>query len=255
MSPLRALVPMTSLRAFRGAAAAAAAPPPPPRRRGARPAPPRARAAERPTLDDVQRLSEGRAARSARGWGSRAVPHRLNAEERPELERARARGWLALKGSGYRAERKGAPLANIYRQLCDATARPCIVLERAAAGGDDAVFVDLSPLRLPSAAALAAHQAAAARLGAELGLAPRAAGAHAAPFTVILPGPADEAEEESGSEAEADEGGAPRLPRGLPIWRQTPRLVSFGAPRAAAKALAALLAERLAAEAAAEGFS
>lgn len=101
---------------------------------------------ERPTLDDVQRLSEGRAARS-RGWGSRQVPHRLNQEERQAFNIAKERGFLTIKGTGYRKERKGAPLANIWRQLNDALGRPCVLIEQWGAAAD-LVLVDLSPLRL-----------------------------------------------------------------------------------------------------------
>lgn len=59
----------------------------------------------RPTLDDVQRISQGDAARS-RGTGSRAVPHRLNAEERKQYDLAKQKGVLTLAGSGYRRERE-----------------------------------------------------------------------------------------------------------------------------------------------------
>ena len=82
---------------------------------------------QRPTLDDVQRLSEGRAAKT-RGWGSRQTPHRLNAEERKQYALALDKSYLTIKGTGYRKERKGAPLANIYRQYCDANAVPCVNL-------------------------------------------------------------------------------------------------------------------------------
>ena len=56
--------------------------------------------------------------------------------------------YLALKGSGYRKERKGSPLANIFRQWCDASALPCIVIEQGF-GNDplDTVVVDLVTLR------------------------------------------------------------------------------------------------------------
>lgn len=104
----------------------------------------------RPSLDDVQRISTGDAARH-RGTGSRAVPHRLNAEERKQYELAKSKGVLVLAGSGYRRERKGSPLANIWRQWCDAKAQPCVLLAKgptAAAG--DTVLVDLSVLRLPN---------------------------------------------------------------------------------------------------------
>lgn len=55
---------------------------------------------------------------------------------------------MTLKGSGYRRERKGSPLANIYRQWCDALGAPCVLLEQDATGdGKDTVLVDLAPLR------------------------------------------------------------------------------------------------------------
>ena len=82
-----------------------------------------------------------------RGTGSRAVPHRLNSEERQQYELAQQKGFLTLAGSGYRRERKGAPLANIWRQLCDARAAPCVLLCKGAAAGADSVLVDLSTLR------------------------------------------------------------------------------------------------------------
>lgn len=42
----------------------------------------------RPSIDDVDRLSRGEAAK-IRGTGSRDIPHRLNAEERPSYESAK----------------------------------------------------------------------------------------------------------------------------------------------------------------------
>jgi hypothetical protein len=103
----------------------------------------------RPSLDDVQRISSGDAARH-RGTGSRAVPHRLNAEERKQFELAKIKGLLVLSGSGYRRERKGSPLANIWRQWCDAKAHPCMLLAKGAtAAAGDTVLVDFSVLRLP----------------------------------------------------------------------------------------------------------
>lgn len=49
----------------------------------------------RPSLDDVQRISTGDAARH-RGTGSRAVPHRLNAEERKQYDLAKQARHRAL---------------------------------------------------------------------------------------------------------------------------------------------------------------
>ena len=45
----------------------------------------------RPSLDDVEKISYGQAAKK-RGIGSRGVPHRLNAEERSEWDLAKKRG-------------------------------------------------------------------------------------------------------------------------------------------------------------------
>jgi len=93
----------------------------------------------RPTLDDVERISYGQAAKK-RGTGSRNVPHRLNEMERKEWEVAKKRRYLQLRGTGWRRERGDSPLQNIYRQLCDALNIPCIVVARgvlAKDGGSD----------------------------------------------------------------------------------------------------------------------
>jgi hypothetical protein len=104
-------------------------------------------AAGRPSLDDVERISKGQAAKR-RGVGSRAVCHRLNEMERKEFDLAKKLGFVQLRGTGYRRERKGSPLANIHRQLCDALARPCIEIHRGlGTDASDEVVVDLSPLR------------------------------------------------------------------------------------------------------------
>lgn len=101
----------------------------------------------RPSLDDVERLSHGQAAKK-RGTGSRNICHRLNEMERKEFDLAKKMGFVQLRGTGYRRERKGSPLANIHRQLCDALGRPCIEVHRGL-GTDavDEVVVDLSPYR------------------------------------------------------------------------------------------------------------
>lgn len=108
----------------------------------------------RPSLDDVERISRGEAAKK-RGTGSRAVPHRLNTMERKEWDLAKKRKFLLLRGSGYRKERGDSPLANIYRQLCDATNIPSISIYRGLSSKgvsgtldivDDVIF-DFSPLR------------------------------------------------------------------------------------------------------------
>jgi len=101
----------------------------------------------RPSLDDVERLSHGQAAKK-RGTGSRNICHRLNEMERKEFDLAKKMGFVQLRGTGYRRERKGSPLANIHRQLCDALGRPCIEVHRGlGTDATDEVVVDLSPYR------------------------------------------------------------------------------------------------------------
>jgi hypothetical protein len=209
---------------------------------------------ERPTLDDVQRLSEGRAART-RGYGSRQIPHRLNADERQEYNRAKERGFLTLKGSGYRAERKGAPLANIWRQFNDANGRPCIVIEQQ--GPLDTVLVDLSPLRVLDARLA---KEAVSKVATELGVESLPAGSSngLSPFTVIVPVDSlddEEIEEETEAaaavETEVEESreltAAEEHTLTAPIWQQKPNLLFFRCERPVAKMLGKNLASSLAA--------
>ena len=79
----------------------------------------------RPSVEDVERISYGKRAKK-RGVGSRAVPHRLNAAEREEWVLAKKKKYLALRGTGWRKERGDSPLANIYRNYCDAVGIPMI---------------------------------------------------------------------------------------------------------------------------------
>jgi len=101
----------------------------------------------RPSMDDVIRISWGKPAKH-KGVGSRGVPHRLNAEERLVFDLAAARGFLEVGGSGWRKERRDAPLLNTYRSFCDARAHPSVVVFKGRAGADE-VVVDLSPARRP----------------------------------------------------------------------------------------------------------
>jgi hypothetical protein len=101
----------------------------------------------RPTVNDVDRISWGKPAKK-KGTGSRGVPHRLNQDERDSFDRARRKGFLEVNGSAWRAERRGAPLLNSYRSLCDAHGQACIVLHKGNDGSDH-IVLDLSPLRLP----------------------------------------------------------------------------------------------------------
>jgi hypothetical protein len=100
----------------------------------------------RPTLDDVERISMGKAAKR-RGTGSRNVPHRLNEMERKEWELAKTRKYLLLRGTGWRKERGDSPLANIYRNYCDSLGIMAISVTRGLAGCLDTVTIDFSPLR------------------------------------------------------------------------------------------------------------
>lgn len=102
----------------------------------------------RPTVNDVERISWGKPAKK-KGTGSRGVPHRLNEEERRLFEQARRKGFLEVAGSGWRSQRREAPLLNTYRSLCDARGQAVIVLHKGSAGTDDNLVVDISPLRIP----------------------------------------------------------------------------------------------------------
>ncbi|KAL2644427.1 hypothetical protein R1flu_012014 [Riccia fluitans] len=95
----------------------------------------------RPTLDDVERLSRGRASKAK--IGSRAVPHRLNADERKAFELAKKRGFVVHQPSTRRY-----PLINSHRNYCDALGIPCIRIEQGLAGQADEVVIDLTPLQL-----------------------------------------------------------------------------------------------------------
>lgn len=208
---------------------------------------PRCAGVGRATLDDVERIARGDAARR-RGTGSRAVPHRLDETERVAWDLAKAAGYLTLTGSGNRRERKGSPLANSWRQRCDALAHPAVVLHR---GAPDRVVVDASPLRCPAggaalgAARAACLAAAAAHAGASMvpGAMPAGAdgwssGGDAAPASD---------EEESGEGADAAtavDGDA--LQGSLAIWALPSRTMEWEcASREEAKALAVALAAAL----------
>lgn len=103
----------------------------------------------RPTVNDVERISWGKPAKQ-KGTGSRGMPHRLNEEERLLFDQARRKGFLEVIGSGWRSQRRDAPLLNTYRSLCDARGQPSIVLHKDKTGVDE-VVVDLSPLRYHAA--------------------------------------------------------------------------------------------------------
>ena len=99
----------------------------------------------RPYLDDVERLSHGKGAKKQRGTGSRMVCHRLNRDERKLYELAKQASFLTMRGTGYRKNRKGSPLCNIFRQRCDASEEICVIIEKRA--DLDTVVIDFSTLR------------------------------------------------------------------------------------------------------------
>lgn len=101
----------------------------------------------RPDINDVERISWGKPAKK-KGTGSRGVPHRLNLDERFLFDNARKKGFLETEGSGWRSQRREAPLLNTYRSLCDARGQVSIVLHKCSTGIDE-VVCDLSPLRNP----------------------------------------------------------------------------------------------------------
>ena len=101
----------------------------------------------RPEINDVERISWGKPAKK-KGTGSRGVPYRLNLDERFLFDNARRKGFLEIEGSGWRSQRREAPLLNTFRSLCDARGQASIVLHKGSTGTDELV-VDISPLRNP----------------------------------------------------------------------------------------------------------
>ena len=118
----------------------------------------------RPHLDDVERLSYGKGAKKQRGTGSKYHCHRLNQEERKLFELAKKKScgsgssngfyssFLTVRGNGYRKNRKGSPLHNIFRQRCDALEELCVIVEKRSSGSGlsdgDRLVIDFSTLRV-----------------------------------------------------------------------------------------------------------
>lgn len=100
----------------------------------------------RADLDDVENLSYGRGAKKQRGTGSRFTCHRLNRDERRIFDEAKRDGFLTVRGTGYRKNRKGSPVGNTFRQRCDALAQICVVVEKRS--DSDKVIIDFSTLRV-----------------------------------------------------------------------------------------------------------
>lgn len=101
----------------------------------------------RPTADDVDRISFGKPAKK-KMTGSRGVPHRLNEEERFLYDMAKRKGFVEVGGSGWRKQRRGAPLINTFRSWCDSKGVPAICVFKGSTGTDE-IVIDLSPLRMP----------------------------------------------------------------------------------------------------------
>jgi hypothetical protein len=120
----------------------------------------------RPTVNDVELISWGKPAKQ-KGTGSRGVPHRLNADERRSFDQARRKGFLEVAGSGWRSQRREAPLLNTHRSLCDAQAQACIVLHKGNTGIDELV-VDISTLRYPETFEQVAEVCLHAQMGGEV---------------------------------------------------------------------------------------
>eukprot|EP00850_Spirogloea_muscicola_P003710 SM000015S01210 [mRNA] locus=s15:512621:514244:- [translate_table: standard] len=97
---------------------------------------------ERPSLDDVERISKGLSSKAK--IGSRQVPHRLNAEERKAYDLAKERGYVVIK-----PQTRYYPLRYTFRNFCDARAQPCIRIEQGTSAESDKLVVDLTTLRLP----------------------------------------------------------------------------------------------------------
>ncbi|KAL7516406.1 hypothetical protein ACHAWX_001428 [Stephanocyclus meneghinianus] len=109
----------------------------------------------RPDVRDVEKISWGMPAKK-KGTGSRGIPHRLNEDERRAFDQARRQGFLQVKGSSWRSQRRDAPLLNTYRSLMDTRGRPAIVLHKlnpSSTDGlddEDVLAIDISPLRYPN---------------------------------------------------------------------------------------------------------
>lgn len=199
--------------------------PPPGRTPAARRTPPAAAARPgRPSAGDAARLARGDAART-RGTGSRAVPHRLDAAEAAAFARARAAGFLTVRGSGVRRARKGSPLANAWRMACDARAAPAVVL-RLREGGRDEVVVDAAPLRGEGGVDVRARLRAAGEAAGAAGV----VGVEEEGWALLEPG--------------AELGGEPVRWADDPTWRLPDVTITWTCEsRPAAKALAAALAD------------
>ena len=122
----------------------------------------------RPTVDDVERASQGDRTK-AMGVVEREAPYRLNRADREAWERAKKRGGHGFGdgtgGGGVLEVRSTAtnalaphrhPLINTHRLFCDAKRAAFVVIEKEDQGRDD-VVVDLSTLRVDADAPVRAR--------------------------------------------------------------------------------------------------
>ena len=122
----------------------------------------------RPTVDDVERASQGDRTK-AMGVVEREAPYRLNRADREAWERAKKRGGHGFGdgtgGGGVLEVRTTAtnalaphrhPLINTHRLFCDAKRAAFVVIEKEDQGRDD-VVVDLSTLRVDADAPVRAR--------------------------------------------------------------------------------------------------
>jgi hypothetical protein len=177
----------------------------------------------RPTVNDVERISWGKPAKK-KGTGSRGIPHRLNDDERFLFDQARRKGFLEVAGSGWRSQRREAPLLNSYRSLCDARGQANVVLHKSNTGVDELV-VDLSPLRNPENFDEIARVCLDQSAGGE---------------TIFQVGEAEESEEEEKEERSLDEATAWET---RPIYQLPAYCIAWELSRPEAKALGKRMAE------------
>jgi len=122
----------------------------------------------RPTVDDVERASQGDRTK-AMGVVEREAPYRLNRADREAWERAKKRGGHGFGdgtgGGGVLEVRTTAtnalaphrhPLINTHRLFCDAKRAAFVVIEKENEGRDD-VVVDVSTLRVDADAPVRAR--------------------------------------------------------------------------------------------------
>lgn len=207
----------------------------------------------RPTVDDVIRISWGKPAKQ-KGTGSRGVPHRLNNDERDIFDRGLVKGFIEVPGSGWRKQRRDAPLINTYRSYCDARGQALIAVMKDSQGMDE-VVVDFSPLRTPDnfdalavstakemAACVSENQGTMLDYGAEDSVVPAVEEEHAAEEATAV------GDDSQGNGLQSNAVGVREDANewlSLPIYRLPAHSLGWVLPRQGAKKLAKALAGHL----------